>query len=85
MQVLLFHAERSTAMGKDCDPHSEDQAIEGIYSTRDLAWVRGPAGVSRATWYRVNGELEQTPENPMRRVANSSLRRYREEPATKQG
>jgi hypothetical protein len=57
MAVLLFHAERSTAAGRETDQHSASQAMEGIYSQRRLDWVRGPAGVSRATWHRANAEL----------------------------
>lgn len=64
MAVLLYHAERSTAIGKDADQHSQRQATEGIYSARQLRWIRGPAGVSLATWKRANAELEQTMERP---------------------
>lgn len=63
-QALLFHAERSTAYGKDADKHSEDQALTGIYSSRQLRWIRGPAGMSRACWYRANAELRIDPEDP---------------------
>lgn len=59
MLVLIFHAERSTASGKDSDAHSESQAADGIYSAHSLSWIRGPAGVSRATWYRTNASLER--------------------------
>ena len=64
MAVLLFHAERSTAIGKDCDQHSETQATNGIYSHHALQWIRGPAGVGRSTWHRANAELETTAKNP---------------------
>ncbi|HEY1865923.1 MAG TPA: hypothetical protein VGG55_02540 [Candidatus Acidoferrales bacterium] len=63
MQVLYFHAERSTAYGKVSDRHSEKQALEGIYSSTQLAWVRGPWGGSRTSWYRINAELQIDPEN----------------------
>lgn len=63
-QALLFHAERSTAYGKDADKHSEKQAIEGIYSARTFSWVRGPSGLSRANWYRANAELVIDNEDP---------------------
>jgi hypothetical protein len=59
MAVLLYHAERSTATGKDADQHSQRQAVDGIYSTQQLCWIRGPAGVSLATWKRANAELER--------------------------
>jgi hypothetical protein len=64
MMALLYHAERSTAVGKDADQHSESQATEGIYSIQQLRWIRGPSGLSRSTWHRVNGELAQTEERP---------------------
>jgi len=57
MAVLLFHAERSTWYGKDAFQHSQAQATGGIYSGRAEWWIRGPAGVSRATWKRSNAEL----------------------------
>lgn len=62
--ALMFHIERSLAYGKTADEHSEDQALDGIYSNQKLDWVRGPAGLSRATWYRANNELEIDTEKP---------------------
>lgn len=64
LMALLFHAERSTAYGKDADKHSEDQALEGIYSTRNFAWIRGPAGMGRTAWYKANSELSINDESP---------------------
>lgn len=58
MAVLLFHAERSTLYGREADQHSYAQAIEGVWSRRTNRWIRGPAGVSRSTWKRVNSQLE---------------------------
>jgi hypothetical protein len=60
MAALLFHAERSTVHGREADQHSANQATDGIYSVRTLAWVRGPSGLSAATWYRANNDLTKT-------------------------
>ena len=75
MAALLFHAERSTAFGRQADSHSQDQATDGIYSTQHLSWVRGPSGISKTTWHRVNGELaidtehpEKTPHGVLRKI-----------------
>ncbi len=57
MAVLLFHAERSTLYGWESDQHSQAQAQNGIYSRKRGQWIRGGAGVSRATWNRVNARL----------------------------
>lgn len=62
MQVLLFHAERSVSYGKESDQHSQAQAVNGIFSRNAGFWVRGPAGISKATWHRVNSALESDPE-----------------------
>lgn len=62
MQALLFHAERSTGYGKESDQHSQAQAVRGIYRRGPNSfWVRGPAGLARSTWHKVNAELEQLP------------------------
>lgn len=58
--ALLFHAERSTQFGKQADAHSQSQAVEGIYSRKTEQWIRGPAGISAATWKRANTELAAT-------------------------
>ena len=76
--ALMFHIERSTAYGKESDQHSEGQALDGIYSDRSLSWVRGPAGLSRSTWYRTNRELEIDPEDPAK-TPNGVIRRHRHE------
>jgi hypothetical protein len=79
MAALLFHAERSTAMGRNADQHSAGQSTKGIYSTRSLSWVRGPSGLSPATWYRANNELAIDAEKPetektgvLRRIARTN-------------
>lgn len=64
MMALLFHAERSTVYGKASDQHSETQALEGIYSSSQFRWVRGPWGGSRAAWYKANADLAINPEEP---------------------
>jgi len=64
MAALLFHAERSTAHGREADQHSANQATEGIYSVRSLSWVRGPSGLSKSTWCRSNNELLIDPAKP---------------------
>jgi hypothetical protein len=74
--ALLFHAERSTAYGKDSDQHSESQAMDGIYSVRRFEWVRGPAGLGRSTWYKTNAQLEIDPEHP-EQTPNGVLKRHR--------
>ena len=61
MQVLLFHAERSTSYGKDSDQHSQAQAVTGIFARGTAFWIRGPSGVSKATWHRANALLESKP------------------------
>lgn len=76
MAALLFHAERSTANGREADQHSANQATDGIYSVRTLGWVRGPAGLSKSTWCKVNGELVIDPEKP-ETAATGVLRRIR--------
>ena len=55
--VLLFHIERTT--WKDADQHSQSQAEEGIWSPKLERWVRGSAGVSRATYKRATAELAE--------------------------
>lgn len=55
--VVLFHAERSTVMGRASDMHSYRDALKGIYSMPEGRWIRGPAGVSRTTWLRTNAKL----------------------------
>jgi hypothetical protein len=77
--VLVFHAERSTAYGKDSDQHSESQALDGIYSQRQLGWIRGPAGLGRTTWYKTNAQLEIDPEHP-EQTPDGVLRRHRTGP-----
>ena len=62
MAALLFHAERSTVHGREADQHSANQATDGIYSVRTFDWVRGPSGLSKTTWCRVNIELLIDPE-----------------------
>jgi hypothetical protein len=74
MRALLFHAERSIGYGRESDKHSESQALEGIYSTQSLEWVRGPCGLSRAGWYQANAELAIDPEDPAK-TPNGVLRR----------
>jgi hypothetical protein len=56
--VLLFHVERSAAYGRESDAHSVGQAMSGVHS-RQYGWVRGPIGVSRSHYHRINGELEK--------------------------
>ncbi len=57
LRALEFHAERSVAYGKVSDRHTETQALKGVYSTHQLDWVRGPAGLSRRAWYKANANL----------------------------
>ena len=52
--ALLFHVERTTTYYKQSDQHGRGQAVDGVYSKRDQEWIRGPAGVSEATWKRCN-------------------------------
>src|ERR1019366_5562655 len=74
--ALMFHIERSITYGKIADQHSEGQALDGIYSVQKLAWVRGHCGLSRASWYRANREIEINPE-ASERTPNGVLRRIR--------
>jgi hypothetical protein len=60
MQVIFFHASLSTASGRETDQHGERAAMEGIFDPREMEWVRGPAGVKRASWYEINALLEKT-------------------------
>lgn len=76
MAALLYHAERSTATGKAADQHSEDQSTSGIYSAQQMAWVRGPSGISKTTWHRVNGELAIDADDPQR-TPHGVLRKIR--------
>jgi hypothetical protein len=64
MAVILFHAERSTVYGWQSDQHSRGQAASGIYSRTRRQWIRGPAGISPATWSRENTELTIDPTRP---------------------
>jgi hypothetical protein len=73
MAVLLFHAERSTWYGKETDQHSQGQAISGVYSKKAARWIRGPAGVSRASWKRLNAELA-TEGGPIRRFRRTDAK-----------
>lgn len=57
--VLLYHVERTAAYGKESDAHSATQAISGVYSRRTGKWTRGPIGVSRSHYHRINSELSE--------------------------
>jgi hypothetical protein len=59
MAALLFHIERSTAYGWTSDQHSQSQVMAGCFSKDQRRWIRGPAGISRATLNRANAELEK--------------------------
>jgi len=56
--VLAYHVERAIAYGRKSDSHSAGQATGGIYSRRS-GWIRGPVGVSRAHYHRINKKLEK--------------------------
>ena len=74
-KALAFHAERSIAYGRASDRHSESQAMNGVYSVQNLEWVRGPCGLSRASWYQANAELAIDPEDPSK-TPDGVLRRH---------